>query len=350
MRRRGGTVLFTLSVVATVALITLVAGVVAGRASTDGGGGGGGGEGGGGEATAARVDVIVKATDSSFWQTMVAGAERAGQEFGIDVSVFGPPAETDVEEQVQLMENSISRGVDAIVLASNSSDALNSVIDRARQQDIGVITVDNAVTTESEGFIGTDNIGAGQQAGQRLCRLLRRQGSARGDVMIASSVAGVQVLRDRDQGFRDGLREGCPDVRVAIQRYNNNDLNTAASQVNDVITSNRDLVGIFADNNTSGVGAARAIQDNRLADRLPVVAFDSDPQENEALRTGAIDALVVQNPFFFGYQGVLEAAMVSAGSDPPARLDPGAVVVDRENMDDPVVRRLLEPPTAEAQG
>ena len=61
---------------------------------------------------------------------------------------------------------------------------------------------------------------------------------------------------------------------------------------------------MFADNNTSGNGAARAIKDNDAADKLPVVAFDSDPQENAALADGTIDALVVQNPYFFGYQGV----------------------------------------------
>jgi ribose transport system substrate-binding protein len=189
---------------------------------------------------------------------------------------------------------------------------------------------------------------AAEQAGARMCKLAQEAGRAEGDVMIASSVAGVQVLEDRDAGFRQGLR-ACPGLRVSVVRYNNNDLNTAASQVNDALTANPNLVGVFAANNTSGNGAARAIKDNDAADRIPVVAFDTDPQENAALADGSIDALVVQNPYFFGYQGVVEAAMATVGNVPPRRLDPGAVLADRDNMDTPEVKQLLTPPTAKAQ-
>ena len=108
-----------------------------------------------------------------------------------------------------------------------------------------------------------------------------------------------------------GFATACPGIQVGSPRYNDNDLNTATSQVNDVLTANANVVGVFASNNTSGVGAARAIKDNNAADRIPVVAFDTDPQENAALADGSIDALIVQNPYFFGYQGVIEAGMAS---------------------------------------
>jgi ribose transport system substrate-binding protein len=340
---KGPKLKFSIGLVAMIALIAIVLGAVAGRASTDSGGGGG--DAGAAAVAGKRVDVIIKASDSSFWQTMLAGAKKAGADFGVDVSLFGPTSETDVNEQVQLVENSISRGVDAIAIASNSSDALNNVIDRAREGGIKVITVDNAVTTETDGFIGTDNIKAGEAGGRKLCALLKEQGRTQGEVLLESSVAGVQVLKDRDAGFEQGLTTACPDVKVGTKRFNNNDINTATGQVNDAITSNPDLLAVFADNNTSGVGAARAIKDNKAADRIPVVAFDSDPQENAALADGSIDALVVQNPYFFGYQGVIEAAMATTDNFPPVRLDPGAVVVDKSNMGQPDVKRLLEPPT-----
>lgn len=338
---------FSLSLVAAIALVALVLGVVAGR-STGSTGASAGGGGPGGAASGKRVDVIIKASDSSFWQVMLAGAEQAGDDFGIVVSTFGPTSETNIDEQVQLVENSLSRGVDAIVLAPNSSSALNSVIDRARKQGVEVVTVDTAVTTASEGFIGTDNVKAGIQAGRRMCELLTAQGKTAGSVLVESSVAGIQSLVDRDAGFRQGLAASCPGINASLQRYNNNDINTAASQVNDALTANPSLLGVFADNNTSGVGAARAISDNNAADRIPVVAFDSDPQENAALAAGTIDALVVQNPYFFGYQGVISAAMATVGRIPPRNIDPGAVVADKTNMGTPEVRFLLEPPTEKA--
>jgi len=338
---------FSLSLVAVIALIAVVVGVVAGRAASGSSTSSGGGS--GGAAAGKKVDVIIKASDSSFWQTMLAGARKASGDYGIKVGLFGPTSETDINEQVQLVENSISRGADAIVLASNSSDALNSAIKRARDAGVKIITADTKVTTPTEGFIGTDNVKAGQQAGARMCALAKQAGTSTGDVLIESSVAGIQTLKDRDNGFRQGLAAGCPQIKVASPRFNNNDINTAASQVNDVLTANPSLVGIFADNNTSGTGAARAIKDNKAAQRLPVVAFDTDPQENAALKDGSIDALVVQNPYFFGYQGVVEAGMAAVKSQPPLVLDPGAVVADKGNMNSPVVKPLLNPPTAKAQ-
>jgi ribose transport system substrate-binding protein len=341
-----GKVKFSLSLVAVIALIAAVVGVVAGRAS--GGSGGGGGSGNGGKVSGKKVDVIIKASDSSFWQAMLAGAKKAGGDYGVEVGLFGPTSETDVNQQVQLIENSISRGADAIVLAPNSSEALNAGIKRARQQGVKVIVADTKVTTDTEGFIGTDNVKAGEQAGQHLCQLVKAQGKSSGDVMIESSVAGIQTIKDRDTGFKQGLAKDCPGVKATTQRFNNNDINTAASQVNDALTANPDLLGVFADNNTSGVGAARAIKDNNAADTIPVVAFDTDPQENAALKDGSIDALVVQNPYFFGYQGVIEAGMASVGTAPPPNLDPGAVVADKTNMNTDAVKQLLNPPTAKA--
>lgn len=337
---------FSTSLVAAIALVAAVAGLVAGRAT---GTATTGGEGGSGGATAGkRVDVIIKASDSSFWQVMLAGAKQAGDDFGVGVSTFGPTSETNIDEQVQLVENSISRGADGMVIAANSSSALNSAIDRARAAGIKVITVDTRVTTESEAFIGTDNVKAGVQAGQKMCEFLKGTGQTSGAVLVESSVAGIQSLVDRESGFRQGLKAACPNIDASLQRYNNNDINTAASQVNDALTANPNLRGVFAANNTSGIGAARAVQDNNAAERIPVVAFDSDPQENAALAAGTLDALVVQNPYFFGYQGVVLAAMATVDRIPPREIDPGAVVATKDNMEEPEVQALLEPPTAEA--
>jgi ribose transport system substrate-binding protein len=338
---------FSLSLVAVIALLAVVVGVVAGRATSAGGSGSGGGN--GGKTAGKRIDVIIKASDSSFWQTMLAGAKQAGGDYGLKVSLFGPTSETDVAQQVQLVENSISRGADGIVLAPNSSSALNNVIDRARKAGIKVVVVDTQVTTATDGFIGTDNTKAAEQGGRSLCEMAKAAGKTSGEVLIESSVAGVQVLKDRETGFRSGLAEGCPDLKINGPRYNNNDINTATSQVNDTLTASPNLVAIFAANNTSGDGAARAIKDNKAADRVPVVSFDTDPQQVAALGDGTLDALVVQNPYFFGYQGVVAAGMATVGTIPPRNLDPGAVLATTKTMNDPEIKTLLTPPTVTAE-
>lgn len=324
------------------ALLALTVGVVGGRALF---GAEAAGEGEGAEVAGLRIDVIVKATDSDFWQSMLAGAEQAGTDFGVDVHLTGPTSEADIEEQVSLLEDSVTRGVDAIVLAPNSSTALDGTIDRARADGIPVIIADNAVETEHDGFIGTDNIRAGEQAGERMCTLLTDSGEDDGQILHESGASGQQVLIDRFEGFEQGLAHNCPDAEVTQTQVNENDINTAVTDVVDALNANSDLVGVFADNNTSGTGAARAMDELGVADDVSVVAFDSDPAEVAAVREGSIDALIVQNPVFFGYQGVVEAAMTASGRIAPIELDPGAVVVDDGNVDDEDLESLLEPPT-----
>lgn len=141
---------FSLSLVAAIALVALVAGVVGGRATASGNAAASGG-GGGGAASGQKVDVIIRATDSAYWQTLLAGADAAAADFGITVAKFGPTSETDIAGQVQLVENSVSRGVNAIVIAPSSSEALNASIDAARQAGIKVITADTKVTADIEG-------------------------------------------------------------------------------------------------------------------------------------------------------------------------------------------------------
>src|SRR3989440_4730513 len=236
---------FTLSTVAAIALVALIIGVLVARVfaptSTHANANA--------PASGKRIDVIVKATDSQFWQAMLAGSQAAGRDWGLQVGLFGATSEADVSAQVSLVENSLSRNVDGIVLAASSSQALNAVIDRARHQGIKVITVDTRVTTTSDGFIGTDNAKAGAQAADRLGALLQKKGVTSGKILIESSVAGVQTIVDRDTGFINELKTSFPGLRIVAHRYNNNDTPTALSLVNDAISANPDLVVIYADNN-----------------------------------------------------------------------------------------------------
>src|SRR5438045_8660338 len=101
---------FSISLVAVIALLAAVVGVVAGRATSAGGGRTGGGK--GGPTAGKRIDVIVKASDSSFWQSMLAGAKQGGNDYGLTVSLFGPTSETEGNEREKPGKTSTPRGVD----------------------------------------------------------------------------------------------------------------------------------------------------------------------------------------------------------------------------------------------
>jgi ribose transport system substrate-binding protein len=293
-----------------------------------------------------EVAVIIKATNSEFWQAVLVGARNYAKEHpGVSVTTDGPPNEADIDQQVSILENVISRKPAGIVIASTSSDATVPAIESAAAAGIPVVTVDNRVKTDKvASFLATDNVLGGKLAAQELVNQLKAAGRpVKGKVALISSMAGVQVLIDRDAGFQAGIASIAPEVTVLKPRYTNNDVFAAVNTAQDLILSNADLVGIFADNNTTGDGTARVLTETGKQDAIIGIAFDSDPQEVEGLKSGALKGLVLQDPYGMGYRGVDSVLRVIAGEKLPAYVDTGANVVTKANMDEQKNQDLLNP-------
>ena len=292
------------------------------------------------------IAVIVKATDSDFWQQMLIGSNTADKQFdNIRIRTYGPVSEADIQGQVAILENVITSRPDAIVIASTSSDATVPALERAFDMGIKIVLVDNLVHTESYNtFLATDNVVGGGMAAEQFVERLKQMGKPlEGKVGLISAMAGVQVLTNRDNGFTTRLAEIAPGLEILPVRYVDNDIPTALAAAEYIITSAPGLVGFFADNNHTGVGVARAIAERNLGDDLVLIAFDSDPEEVNALQEGHIYALVVQDPFGMGYYGVLRAVDALQGKELPRYIDTGVVVVTRDNFNDDSVQHLLYP-------
>lgn len=292
------------------------------------------------------VAVIIKATNSEFWQAVLVGAQNYAKEHeGVTVTTNGPPSEADIDQQVSILEDTVSRGPKGIVISSTSSDATVPAIEKAMDQGIPVVTIDNRVKTDKvTSFLATDNVTGGKMAALQMVEQLKAAGKPlKGKVALISSMAGVQVLIDRDSGFEQGLKEAAPELELMTPRYVNNDIFTAVNTAQDLVLSNPDLVGIFADNNTTGSGVAKVLSETGKQDAIVAIAFDSDPQEVEALRSGALKALVVQDPYGMGYKGVESVVKALAGEKLPAYVDTGANIVTKANMEEEKYKNLLDP-------
>ena len=291
--------------------------------------------------------VIIKATDSEFWQQMVTGAQAAADEMGdqVSIDVQGPPSESDIEQQVSILENAVSQQPDGILLASTSSDATVPIVERSMNQDTPVVLVDNQINTDQYvSFLATDNEEAGAKAADAFVEFAEEDaGSTQGQLGLIGALAGVQVLEARDQGFIDRINEIAPDIEILGPRYVNNDITQAASTAEDMLTANPDLLGFFADNNMTGNGVARVVSQRNLGDQKAVVAFDADEQEVNALENGNIDALVVQDPYLMGFRGINFLVDDLQGREVPKNVNTGSTVVTQENFNDPEIQGLLFP-------
>ncbi|MCS7265454.1 MAG: substrate-binding domain-containing protein, partial [Armatimonadetes bacterium] len=147
-----------------------------------------------------RIAVVPMTNTHAFFQTIKAGAEKAGKEIGAKVLWRGPESETDVAGQIAIMENFIAQKVDAIVLAPCERKALVPVAQKAQKRGIPVIVVDSALEPNiADCFIATDNFKGGYIAGETLAKLI----GGIGKVGIVQAIPGAASVQERERGFRE---------------------------------------------------------------------------------------------------------------------------------------------------
>lgn len=295
-----------------------------------------------------KISVIIKATDSDYWQTLLLGAKAAEADSNgkIVVTTDGPPSEIDIEEQVSILENVIATQPDGIAIASTSTDATVPAVEEAMGMGIPVITIDNKLNTDNyTSFLATDHgLAAGMVADAMVKDWEDRGVDPEGKkVIVISSVAGTKVNTDRTEGFINRIQELVPGIQVLETQYADNDISKALSIAENTMAANPDLIGIFGDNNHMGVGISRAIEEAGKQDDVVAYAFDADPDEIEAIKNGVLRGIVVQDPFGMGYQGVMSAVAYLEGETVEKDVVVDATIVTLDNMDEPDIQKLLYP-------
>jgi len=286
-----------------------------------------------------RIALVPKGLSHQFWLTVKAGAEAAAKEFGAKIDWQGPAKETEVDKQISIMEDMISSKVNAIVMAACDENALIRVVQRAIDAGIPVVTIDSGIKSDiAVSFVATDNVAGGKTAARELARLVGEEG----DVGLIPFVPGAATSELREQGFLDGLAE-FPNMKLAQKLYCMSDVAKGMSVTEDMMTSNPGLKGIFAANEPGAIGSAQALKAAGKAGDIKLVAFDASNEEIQALKEGSIQALVVQNPYQMGYQGVKAAIDHLEGKPVEKRVDTGVTVVTMENFNNPDIQKFLYP-------
>jgi ribose transport system substrate-binding protein len=288
--------------------------------------------------TARRVGMVPKGRAHIFWQSVHAGAVKAAREKKIDLVWNGPTAETDFTGEVQIVDSMINQHMDAIALAPVDRKALVSVVERAAAVGIPVVIFDSPIDTENfTAQVATDNYHAGAIAAQRMIEIL----SGKGKVAIVATQAGAASTMAREKGFEDAIHAKAPGIQIVDKRYGNSDFAQALAVSENMLTAYPDLDAFFASNESSAVGAAQALESRHS--KVKLVGFDSSPSLLEGLKSGAIDSLVVQDPFRMGYDTVISVVEKLDGGAPKKIQNIDPLVVTRENLDNPAVHDRLFP-------
>ncbi|WP_407154823.1 ABC transporter substrate-binding protein [Bradyrhizobium sp. STM 3557] len=291
-----------------------------------------------------KIPIIVKDTTSFYWQIVLAGARHAGKDLGVNVPELGAQSESDINGQISILENAVAEKPAAVVIAPTEFKALGEPIDEAAKK-VPIIGIDSAADSKAfTSFLTTDNVQGGRIAADGLAEAIKaKYGKPEGEVALITSLPGVGSLDQRAKGFKEEIAVKYPGLKLVADKVADGKATTGLNIMTDLITANPDLRGVFASNLIMAQGAGQAIAENNKADTIKLVGFDSDDKLIGFLKDGTIAALVVQDPYRMGYDGIKTALAVSKGEQVPANVDTGANLITKANMDGEKQHALLYP-------
>ena len=292
------------------------------------------------------IALIPGLTTDAFYITMHKGADAAAKALGVNL-VFQGAADFNPVTQVPVLNAIIGRKPDAILIAPTDKVQLVESLKKAVDAGIPVLTVDTFIgdghyqTGSGDAdfplsYIASDNILGGEIAARALAKAI----GDKGKVYVSNVNPGISTTDQREQGFKDEMKRH-PNITVLETQFNGDDANKASAQFQSVYARNSDLAGVFGANLFSAMGAANGAKQGGMTGKVKVVAFDAPTSIVGEIKSGNVDIAIAQHPAEIGYFGVVAAYAHLTGQSIPTLIGTGFTVIDKDNVDDPNVKRFI---------
>src|SRR2546421_4090970 len=245
--------------------------------------------------------LVAGIASDAFYLTMKKGAQAAAKKLGnVKVVFTGSPAAFSPNTQIPFLNGAIARKPDAILIAPTDKSALIAPIQRAINAGIPVATVDTFITKKiAFTNVSTDNPAGGRAAADALAKAIGKSG----DVAAISVNPGISTTDQRRDGFAAQLKK-YPGIKYLGVQYCNDDQTKASNQTSALLAGNPNLKGMFAMNVVSGNGVTQAVKTAGKSGKVKLVEVETGPPQDNALKEGAIDALIAPYHYRIGQQGV----------------------------------------------
>ena len=274
-----------------------------------------------------QVSVILKALNEEYWKIVQKGAMDAGEKYGVDVEVNAPASETEVDRQVSLIQDQYTNGADALVLAPSQPTTVLNVLDQYKADNKPVVFIDSdADYPDKVSFVGTENLSAGKLGGEFLGGKLKK-----GDkVAIIRGQLGSTTHDERTNGAEEALKAA--GLKVATIQSADSDKEKALTVTENILQSTPDIKAVFCTSELMALGSLRAVE--TAGKDIMVVGFDGTTPGLESVQKDGLIAEVAQDPYSMGYLGVEAAVKKLKGEKVEKRIDSGAKVITKENVEE----------------
>ncbi len=230
--------------------------------------------------------------------------EAVKEKVGIEITI----AEQDLKRQIPAIEQYIEKKVDAIIVVPVDSKGISEVLNKAKDANIPVITVDiKAKDVEVDSHVGTDNYMGGFIAAEVMNRLLPEGG----DVGLLTYPE-VQSVQDRIAGFKEGVKTH-PNLKIKAE-FPGRTAEEAKKASEKMITEDADMKGVFGFGDDMSLAATAVILERDL-DTI-VVGFDGLEQAKKTVeKNNPFKAVVVHFPEKMGEAAMQNAIKIMEGKE-----------------------------------
>lgn len=283
----------------------------------------------GGAANAAdkRTFAVVYPIINPFFEATSHGAEDEAKSLGVEVLIKGPDR-SDVQQQIEIVENLIAMKVSGFGIGPTDSKALTPLIDRAMEQGIKVVTFDtDAPDSKRLGYIGTDNVKAGEHMGNALGAALE----GKGKVLVSQGISSQLNLVQRLEGVEKALRENFPNVEIVDVQSGQGDPNVTLSNIENMISAHPDFDALIGMDSYAGPAMVTAWKAKGLT--KIAITFDDLPEIINGVRDGQIYSAIVQRQYAWGVNVINQLNMACDGKPIPANSDTGTLEITKANVD-----------------
>lgn len=284
------------------------------------------------------VAIVSKGFQHQFWQAVYQGAKQAAKKYGVEITFEGPESETDVDEQIQMLQTALDKQPDAIGFAALDSQASIPLMQQAEAADIPVVAFDSGVASDVPvATAATDNKAAAALAAKKMAEEIGGEGKVALVVHDQTSVSGI----DRRDGFVEYMRQHEPGIEIVDIQYGGGDQLESTDLAKAILQAHPDLDGIFGANEGSAIGVINAVKELGRAGDVAVVGFDSGQAQINAIKSGVMMGAITQDPIDIGYQTVKIAVDAINGKQVEEVVQTDYYWYDRSNIDDPKIQQVL---------
>ncbi|MDD2981136.1 MAG: substrate-binding domain-containing protein [Hespellia sp.] len=354
------------------------------------------------------LSIIGKETDSAYWNAVQEGVKQAAADINKELGYTGndkvkvaynaPGGSEDIDEQVNILDEELSRYPDAIAIASIDSTACTVQFDLATESDIPIVSFDSGNSYQGiQCTVETNNNEAAATAASKLCDEMSDTGS----ILVLVHDSNSTTAKNRVDGFQSEIANNHSGVTIAETLYydqfdelkktiaaeqnaalNQDSTDTTADTkdavspgtatadddkstdtaratqasdtkavdaaeltdtdvINYYLTKHPEVTGFLGTNIDTTQTLLAASKELKLADKISLIGFDAGKEQITALKDGEIAGLVVQNPFGIGYASVIAAARSALGQGNEAVVDTGYIWVTVDNIDDDSIASML---------